>query len=80
MTAVAAPWRGQGLAKAVKAAMLLLLRDRRPDVTTLITTNAHANAPMLSINQRLGFRVHREEGTWQIGQEALAAFLQPRDA
>ena len=84
LTAVAAPWRGKGLAKAVKAAMLLALRQRRPEVTMLITTNAQANAPMLSINRRLGFEVHREECTYQIGQAALAAFLgrpaRPRDA
>jgi len=76
LTAVAAPWRGQGLAKAVKAAMLLLLRKRRKEVTTMITTNAQANAPMLSINERLGFQVHREECTYQIGLAALAAFLE----
>jgi len=75
LTAVAAPWRGKGLAKAVKAAMLLLLRKRRGEVTTLVTHNAQANAPMLSINRRLGFQVHREECTYQIGQAALAAFL-----
>lgn len=74
LTAVAASWRGQGLAKAVKAAMLLLLRERRPDVNMLFTLNANANAPMLSINRRLGFRVHREMCTYQIGRGALAAF------
>lgn len=68
-TAVAAPWRGQGVAKAVKAAMLLLVRERRPEVTTFTTYNAQSNAPMLSINQRLGFRLHREECTYQIGRD-----------
>lgn len=74
-TAVAAPWRGQGMAKAVKAAMLLLVRERRPEVTTFTTSNAQSNGPMLSINQRLGFRLHREECTYQLGCDALGAFL-----
>lgn len=74
LTAVAAPWRGKGLAKAVKAAMLHLVRERHPEARTVVTTNADANAPMLSINQRLGFAVHREDGTYQIAREALARF------
>lgn len=78
-TAVAAPWRGQGLAKAVKAAMLLLVRERRPEVTTFTTYNAQSNGPMLAINQRLGFRLHREECTYQLKRETLDAFLR-RDA
>lgn len=74
-TAVAMPWRGKGLAKAVKAATLLFVRERRPEVTTFTTYNAQSNGPMLSINRQLGFRVHREECTYQLGRETLAAFL-----
>jgi len=74
-TAVAAPWRGKGLAKAVKAAMLLLVRDRQPGVTTFTTYNAQSNAPMLSINQQLGFRLHREECTYQLDRDVLGSFL-----
>lgn len=78
-TAVAPPWRGQGVAKAVKAAMLLLVRERRPEVTTFTTYNAQSNGPMLAINRQLGFRVHREECTYQLGRDALGAFLGRRD-
>lgn len=74
-TAVAAPWRGKGLAKAVKAAMLLLVRERQPAVTTFTTYNAQSNAPMLSINQQLGFRLHREECTYQLERDVLGSFL-----
>jgi GNAT superfamily N-acetyltransferase len=74
-TAVAALWRGQGLAKAVKAAMLLLVRERRQEVTTFTTYNAQSNATMLAINQRLGFRLHREACTYQLGRDTLGAFL-----
>jgi GNAT superfamily N-acetyltransferase len=80
LTAVAAPWRGQGLAKAVKAAMLQLVRERRKEVTTMVTLNANENAPMLSINQRLGFRVNREECVYQIGLDTLAKFVRPERA
>ena len=75
LTAVAAPWRGKGLAKGVKAAMLQLIRERHPGVRTMVTTNAQANAPMLSINRRLGFTVHREDATYQIGCDALQRVL-----
>jgi len=75
LTAVARPWRGKGLAKGVKAAMLNLIRARHPEVRMMITTNAEANAPMLSINQRLGFAVHQEHATYQIGRETLSRFV-----
>lgn len=78
LTAVAAPWRGQGLAQAVKAAMLQLVRKRHPEARFMVTTNAQANVPMLSINQRLGFAAHREDGTYQIERAALARFAPPR--
>jgi len=75
LTAVAGPWRNRGLAKAVKARMLKLVRERHPEVRTAITNNANSNAPILSINRQLGFSVHREAGTYQIGKAALEAYL-----
>ncbi|MCA3193822.1 MAG: GNAT family N-acetyltransferase [Cupriavidus sp.] len=78
LTAVVGPWRNQGLAKAVKARMLMLVRERHPEVKTAITNNANSNAPMLSINRQLGFSVHRETGTYQIGNDALRNYLAGR--
>lgn len=75
LTAVDARWRGNGLAKAVKAAMLELMHERQPQIRTLITTNANANAPMLSINERLGFAVYRRDATYQLGLDALQRAL-----
>ncbi|MGJ7495906.1 GNAT family N-acetyltransferase [Variovorax sp. RT4R15] len=75
LTAVGRPWRGKGLAKAVKAAMLELVRERHPDVQMIVTANAEVNAPMLSINQRLGFLVHRRNGSYQIDPHTLQVFL-----
>lgn len=75
LTAVAAPWRGKGLAKAAKAALLHLLRQHHPGVRTVVTHNANSNAAMLSINRRLGFAVHRETATYQVTADTLAATL-----
>lgn len=83
-TAVARPWRGRGIAKALKALkalkarMLRLVRERRPGVTLMTTNNAASNAPMLSINARLGFVRHKEVGTYQVGPAALQAWLVSR--
>ena len=78
LTAVAPRWRGRGFGKAVKAAMLRLIRDRHPDVRTITTSNANVNAPMLSINARLGFVEHRRTATYQIGRDALSDVLNRR--
>lgn len=55
VTAILPEHRGRGLAKWLKAAMLLELRQRFPSALRLVTNNAEDNAPMLAINQRLGF-------------------------
>ena len=75
LTAVARPWRGRGLAKALKARMLRLVREQQPGVAMMSTYNAVSNAPMLSINVRLGFVRRKEIGTYQIGRDKLAAWL-----
>jgi len=74
-TGVARSWRGKGLGKAVKARLLQLVRARHPEVRTVVTRNAQVNAAMLSINDRLGFAVHKEEGTYQFGLDTLRAYL-----
>lgn len=78
LTAVARPWRGKGLAKAVKASMLHLVRQRHPAVRMIVTFNAEVNAPMLSINQRLGFAVHRRNSSYQFDAPTLQAYLARR--
>lgn len=75
LTAVAPAWRGQGLAKHLKAAMLFHIRAAHPEAVLMITSNANVNAPMLSINTRLGFRQHRQDSAWQISRDALARHL-----
>lgn len=61
LTGVSEPFRGRGLGKWLKAEMLLYLRDKYPRARVVEAGNADANAPMLSINQRMGFRPFRKE-------------------
>jgi GNAT superfamily N-acetyltransferase len=71
LTAVARPWRGRGLAKAMKAAMLRQIRENHPKVDTMSTGNAEMNAAMRSINARVGFKMHRRFVEYQAGRDAL---------
>jgi GNAT superfamily N-acetyltransferase len=48
--------RGHRLGLAVKLANLRLLQDTHPRVTTVVTYNADVNAPMVAVNELLGFR------------------------
>jgi GNAT superfamily N-acetyltransferase len=75
LTGVMKPWRGQDLGKCVKAKLLFLLQERHLEIEYVRTFNANANAPMLYINNRLGFTVHRQTYTYQIEREALRARL-----
>jgi hypothetical protein len=57
--------RGRGLAKWAKAAMLLRLRDERPEVLCVRTSNAFSNDAMLAINTALGFKIVEVRTEWQ---------------
>jgi len=48
--------RGHRLGLAVKVANLRLLQATQPQVTTVVTYNAEVNAPMITVNEQLGFR------------------------
>lgn len=69
--------RGLGLAKWAKAAMLARVRDERPGVTIVRTGNAFSNAPMLAINDALGFRVTEVRTEWQADVDDLSSRLHP---
>lgn len=78
MTGVRPPHRSRGLGKWLKAAMLLKLREEFPQVRVVSTANATTNAPMLDINVRLGFKLHREAVIAQIPVEEAEAYLHGR--
>ncbi len=48
--------RGHRLGLAVKVANVRLLQEAHPEITTVVTYNADVNAPMVAVNERLGFR------------------------
>lgn len=75
MTGVRLPYRGRGLGKWLKAAMLLRVREEFPQVKVVVTGNATSNAPMLGINVRLGFKPHREGLLAQMPVEKAAEYL-----
>jgi len=75
LTGVAPTWRARGLAKAVKARLLRAVRERRPSVRLIITSNANANAAMLAVNAQLGFVQHHDVRTFQIDRDAIEAAL-----
>lgn len=75
LTGVKEEYRGRGLGKWLKAAMLLKVRDELPQVSIVQTGNATTNEAMLSINQRLGFEKHKEGENFQITVEALQEYL-----
>ena len=57
--------RGRGLAKWVKASMLKRIRNERPHVRRIRTDNAFSNAPILAINDALGYTVVSARTEWQ---------------
>jgi mycothiol synthase len=56
--------RGLGLAKWAKAAILERIRRERPEAQRIRTGNASSNAPMLAINNALGFQMIGTRTEW----------------
>ncbi|MFQ5552727.1 MAG: GNAT family N-acetyltransferase [Thermoplasmata archaeon] len=75
LTGVKEKYRGRGLGKWLKAAMLLQVRDELPQVNIVHTGNATENEAMLSINRRLGFEMYKESENFQITLGALQEYL-----
>jgi GNAT superfamily N-acetyltransferase len=57
--------RGHRLGLAVKCALTRVLQERFPERTFVRTQNAEVNAPMVRVNELLGFRVHLVEGEFR---------------
>lgn len=67
LTGVLRPWRGRGIATALKREQAL--RARRAGLARIETTNDEANAPMRAVNARLGFQ---PEPAWLLMRGPLA--------
>jgi GNAT superfamily N-acetyltransferase len=65
ITVVHPDHRGHRLGLAVKLANLDLLAERAPDVHVVTTGNASVNAPMIAVNDMMGFEIFSEGAFWQ---------------
>jgi mycothiol synthase len=77
-TGVIPKYRGHGLGKWLKAAMIQKVIAERPVVKRIRTGNADSNAPMLAINHALGFKPYIAETVWQIEIQKIKDYLQKK--
>lgn len=75
MTGVFPEYRGKGLGRWLKAAMLDKIIKARPEVKYVRTGNADSNAAMLKINHELGFKPYMAEAIWQVEIEKVLEYL-----
>ncbi|MBN1331103.1 MAG: GNAT family N-acetyltransferase [Candidatus Heimdallarchaeota archaeon] len=71
ITGVKENYRGRGLGKWLKADMMLYIRNNFPEVKYIQTDNATTNAPMLSINDRMGFKKYISETIYKFKLQDL---------
>ena len=65
LTVVRPDHRGHRLGLAVKLANLDALARQEPRVGVVVTGNAVVNAPMIAVNDMMGFEVAGEGNFWQ---------------
>jgi GNAT superfamily N-acetyltransferase len=67
--------RGHGLGFAMKLANCFAVHERHPAVRWVNTWNAEENAPMVAVNEDLGFRVEAHSTDWHrpIAQRSVSA-------
>lgn len=75
LTGVQEKYRGRGLGKWLKGAMLLKIRDEFPEVEVVSTSTATSNEPMLAINERMGFQLIRESYAYQVDVQKVKEYL-----
>jgi GNAT superfamily N-acetyltransferase len=75
LTGVLPEYRSRGLGKRLKAEMLFYIKDRFSDVKFITTGNADVNAPMLSINNRMGFKKVRHFTSYKFVKEEMEDFI-----
>lgn len=77
-TGVLPEYRGHGLGLWMKVAMLTRVLEALPLAQRIETSNADMNAPMLKINQTLGFMPKYQEAEWQARVSEVRAYLKHR--
>ena len=65
ITVVHPAHRGHRLGLAVKLANLGLLAERAPNVELIVTGNASVNAPMIAVNELMGYEIAGNGMFWQ---------------
>jgi RimJ/RimL family protein N-acetyltransferase/ribosomal protein S18 acetylase RimI-like enzyme len=70
-TGILSKHRRRGLAKRLKAEMLMLVKEDFPDVEYVTTSTARMNLPMRAVNRKLGFRPHKTLFVFQWAMEDL---------
>lgn len=78
MTGVFPQYRGRGLGRWLKAAMLDKVLKERPQIKYVRTGNADSNAAMLKINTELGFKPYIAGTLWQVEIQKVMEYLQAR--
>jgi GNAT superfamily N-acetyltransferase len=74
-TGVDPAFRGRGLGRWLKAAMIDKVLAERPEVAFVRTGNANENAPMLKINTEMGFKPYQAQTLWQIETQKVVDYL-----
>jgi len=74
-TGVFPEFRGKGLGRWLKAAMLDRVLRERPEARFVRTGNADSNAAMLGINEALGFHPYISRCVWQLETDKALAYL-----
>jgi mycothiol synthase len=77
-TGVLPKYRGHGLGKWLKAAMIQKVLAERPVVKRIRPRNADSNVPMLAINHALRFKPYIAETVWQIEVQKIKDYLQKK--
>lgn len=78
MTGVFSQYRGRGLGRWLKAAMLEKVLRERPQVRFVRTGNADSNAAMLKINTEMGFKPYMAQALWQVETQQVFDYLASR--
>lgn len=76
LTVVDRDHRGFALGKWIKADVILRALQRFPDVTHIETENAFSNAPMLGINDEIGFVPEHALLIFQASTDTVRAYLE----
>ena len=74
-TAVVAGYRGLGLGRVVKAAMMRRLVADFPDLEKVVTNNAADNVHMLRVNEQIGYTHYADIGVFEASVDELGAAL-----